>query len=318
NKYLLEKLSENGKQEARLLKQFLKGINAYGADLKNCSLPGYGVELLIVKYGSFEDVLRAISKWEKGIVITLGNQNEETAKALFSEAHYPLILIDPVDANRNVASALTTRQFERIILAAEMFLQKPSEKFFFPTKVKTWKRKKVSEMLKMKELIAIQATFPKNILPDIMWGQLKRFEKKCAAFLHEKDFKVLRDDVWSDEKKVVFIFELELLNLQKSKKIIGPPAHDIMNIRRFLEGKKILSGPRVEDAHIVIEIERNETSAHKMLEEFIKLEKVGEKKDIRTMLKGAQVLSEKRILLTYKGVFAEYFTIYLEGKESFE
>ncbi|MEI7961418.1 MAG: CCA tRNA nucleotidyltransferase [archaeon] len=318
NKYLLEKFSEEQKQEARLLKQFLKGINAYGADLKNNSLPGYGVELLIAHYSNFENAIKWIAQMKPGFIVDFGS-GEERAKVLFKKENYPLIIIDPVDENRNVASALSIEQFERIVLAAKLFLKTPDEKFFFPKDKKPWTKKRVRSMLAKKELIAIQGTFPKGTLPDIVWGQLRRFEKKARTQIHEKDFVVLRSDLWSDEKKVVLLIELEELNLQKSKKIKGPMASDGENAKRFLEKKrKILSGPRVEEGRIVLEIEREETRAKKILEEFIKTEKREDKKAIRIMLKSGKVLEEKDLIKAYKGEFAKYLSRYLEGKEVFE
>jgi tRNA nucleotidyltransferase (CCA-adding enzyme) len=318
NKYLLERFSEEQKSEARLLKQFLKGINAYGADLKNCSLPGYGAELLIATYKTFENTIKAIAKMKPGEVIDFGT-GVERAKKLFSDSHYPLIIIDPVDPNRNVASALSLEQFERMILAANLFLQKPSEKFFFPKKAKKWAKKKVLEMFSKKELLAISADFPKNVLSDLVWGQLRRYLKKVQTHLQENDFEVKQTGLWSDEKKVIFLFELESLNLQKAKKIIGPKASDTENTKRFLEKKRtILSGPRIEGERVVIEIEREEVSAHRLLEGFVKKCSIDEKDAMKICLKKAKILSEKNILRVYKKGFAEYLTQYLEGKEAFE
>jgi hypothetical protein len=129
----------------------------------------------------------------------------------------------------------------------------------------------------------------------------------------------MQSGVWSDENEVIFMYELETLALQKSKKVKGPMASDTENTKRFLEKKrKIISGPRVENGYIIIEIEREEVSAHKVLEKFVKLEKKEEKNAIKKMLKKATVLSESQIIKHYKGEFASHLTNYLEGKESFE
>ncbi|MFA6268995.1 MAG: CCA tRNA nucleotidyltransferase [archaeon] len=318
NKYLLEKLTDTQKAEARLLKQFLKGINAYGADLKNCSLPGYGAELFIVTFKTFENTIKALAKMRPGEVIDFGT-GIERAQKLFEKEHYPLIIIDPVDSNRNVASALSAEQFERMILAANLFLKKPNIKFFFPKKSKTWPKKKIQKMLTKKELIAISANFPQTVLSDLVWGQLRRYLKKVETHLRENDFEVTQSGLWSDEKKVIFLFELTSLNLQQAKKVIGPMANDIENTKRFLEKKRItISGPRVEGERIVIEIQREETSAHKLLERFTKKCLIDEKEAMRLCLHKAKILSEKNILKEYKNGFAEYLTQYLEGKEAFE
>jgi len=318
NKYLLEKYKNGQREDARLLKQFLKGINAYGADLKNCALPGYGVELLIIEYGNFENAVKAISKMKLGHILDF-ESGKERAKELFKDNNYPLIIIDPVDANRNVASALSLTQFERMVFAAQLFLKNPHEKFFFQKATRTMNKEKVKQMLTKKEMLAIVGNFPKKMLPDIIWGQLRRFEKKCCTYLHEKDFLVLRSELWSNEKKVILLLELETLILQKAKRVIGPMASDSENCKRFLEKKrKILSGPRVENGRIVIEIEREETNSRKVLAEFIKAEKKDDKKAIQIMLSRSKILSEANIIAEYKGEFAQMLSNYLEGKEIFE
>jgi tRNA nucleotidyltransferase (CCA-adding enzyme) len=318
NRYLLKRLNGKNQKEIRLLKQFMKGIGAYGADLKNNALPGYGIELLIITYGSFDNALKQIASWKPGQVISFG-ADEKIAEEKFEGA--PLIIVDPVDENRNVASALSLEQFERMILAAKLFRKKPSAKFFFGAKTEKWPKEKIKKMLKKTEIIAAKGKFPKTILPDLVWGQLSRFEKKISNHLKENDFSIVRSAHWSDEKDVFFLFELESLMLQKAKKIIGPFASDSGNAKKFLEKKrKILSGPRVENGRLVLEIERNENeiSAKKIIENFLKKSKREEKAGIRACIKSAKVLTEKDMLREYKGKFAEYFTLYLSGKEVFE
>ena len=174
-------------------------------------------------------------------------------------------------------------------------------------------------MLEKKEIISIKGPFPKNILPDLVWGQLRRYLKKTENQLTENDFKVLRSELWSDEKEIFFIFELESLLLQKSKKVIGPKASDEENTKRFLEKKrKILSGPRIENDRVIIEIEREETSAVTLLEKFVKASSKVEKDAMRKTLRSSKILTEKLILKEYKKGFAQYLTNYLEGKEVFE
>ncbi|MEK6959223.1 MAG: CCA tRNA nucleotidyltransferase [archaeon] len=319
NKYLLKHLSENQKSDARMLKQFLKGIDAYGADLKNCALPGYGVELLVHKYKNFDEAIKAISEMKEGNIITFGTDPENAKKLFFNECAPALVIIDPVDDSRNVASALSHEQLARMKKAAQLFIKNPSEKFFFGMKVKLWTKKKVILELAKKEFIAIEADFPKKILPDLVWGQLRRYLKKASNELEENDFCTKKMSLWSDENKVFFMYELDKLHLQKTKKVIGPPAADKENVKRFLEKKRnLVSGPSEENGKIVIVVEREKTSAKAVLEDYIKTCKLDEKEAIKICLRKAKVLTEKNILLHYKGRFAEHITKYLSGKEFFE
>jgi tRNA nucleotidyltransferase (CCA-adding enzyme) len=315
NRYLLKKMNNKQRQDARLLKQFLKGIGAYGADLKNQSLPGYGAELLILYYKNFENVIKKISKWKDAQDIIL-EKRKRKAREDFCD---PLIIIDPVDENRNVASALSIEKYNKMRFAAQKFLENPSEKFFFGEKNEVLPVKKIIEELAKREFIAIQADFPKNVLPDLMWGQLRRYLHKAANSLEEKDFVVRKTNLWSDESKVFFLYELDTLKLEKIKTVIGPMAKDVENVKKFLSKKrKIVSGPREESGRIVIDVERTEIYAKKVLQEFIKKCKEDEKQGIKDTLKKAEVLTEKDILKHYTGEFAQHFSRYLQGKESFE
>ena len=59
NQYLKKRLKQKHMREARLLRKFLKGIDAYGADTKAGSVPGYVVELLTLQNGSFLKTVKA-------------------------------------------------------------------------------------------------------------------------------------------------------------------------------------------------------------------------------------------------------------------
>lgn len=313
NKYLIKNQTKKQKQDARLLKQFLKGIDAYGADLKNNSLPGYGVELLILYYKNFENTLKAISKWKNETKIKFNNKKTNV------DLLGPLIIIDPVDENRNVASALNKEQYQRIIYAAKEFLRAPSIKFFFKKKIKPWNKEKVKKMLSKKELMIIKSSFPKKYLEDIVWGQIRRISKKINTYIEINDFKVTRNCVYYDKESIYFILELESIEIQKAKILIGPKSSDAENVEKFLKNKKeILSGPRIENERIVIEIERKENNAFELIKNFIKENKKTSKNATKSIFSKAIVLDEKEILRNYKGEFKNILTKHLSGKEVFE
>lgn len=321
NQYLQKKLKTKHKQEARLLKQFLKGIKAYGADTKAGSVPGYVVELLTLKYGSFEKTIQAITQWKQRETIDLAKYwKQEEAKKMFPDS--ALVIIDPVDKNRNVAAALTLNQFSRIIAAAKAYQKKPSKAYFFGKKEKPWKTKKLKEMLNKKELTAIKMGYPKKSLPDMVWGQIQRFAKKTEKQLQLKDFKVTRSEAWTDEEnEIIIMLEVESTKLQKSMVKQGPFVTDDKNSKAFLEAhKRPIAGPRIEQGRWVIEIPRKHTSIEKLLKELVKKEKKTEKTILKKALnKGTKIMQEENIVTLYKKnkQFAVFLTSYLKGEEEF-
>lgn len=315
NSFLSSRLSDFQKDDVRLFKQFLKTIKAYGAEARYSSFPGYALELLILNYGSFENTIKAIAKWRI-------NEFIDVAKYYSSPPdffNHHLVIVDPVDKNRNVAAALSFNQFQRIISAANAFLAKPSDSFFFKAKKKNWSISKIRVMLSKKELIAVKLHYPKNFLQDIVWSQLKSLTKKLCVQLSLNDFIVLRSSEWTDESSVmVILFELESLSLQKIKKRFGPLASDEENAKRFLLKNKplVVAGPRIEKGRVVIEVERKFTSAILFLSSILKK---FDKFDFCFSLKNPVVLSESDLIKLCESDedFLEFFSDYLSGADEF-
>src|SRR5207247_7594350 len=90
---------------------------------------GYLCELPVLRYGTFRGGLEASLSWRPGIVLELDRAPART----FPE---PLTVVDPVDPNRNVASAVSVEQLATFVHAAREYLQNPSERFFFPRPLK--------------------------------------------------------------------------------------------------------------------------------------------------------------------------------------
>jgi len=320
NVYLQKRLAKKQLDEVRLLRQFLKGIECYGADLKASSVPGYVTELLILNYGDFKKAIKAVSEWKQGEVIDMEKHlAEHESKKRFRGAQ--LVVVDPTDATRNVAAALSLNQFSRFIAAARAFRKKPSINFFFGKKTKPWNAKKVASALEKKEIIAVSMSYPKTI-PDIVWGQLKKLRQQAAKELERNGFHVLAGSEWTDEKKtMVVVFELDSLELSPAMKRTGPEISDLKSSARFLaKHRKLVSGPRIENGRWVIETEREFCRANDLLESFLlKIKRCGKANIRKAAKRHSSVLSEKKLLKFYsnKKEFQLFFTKYLKGKEDF-
>ena len=64
-KYVSQRIAGR-EDDVLLLKQFMKGIDVYGSELKVGGFSGYLAELLVLCYGSFSGVLQAASLWRPG------------------------------------------------------------------------------------------------------------------------------------------------------------------------------------------------------------------------------------------------------------
>ena len=108
--------------EVRLAKQFLKGAGAYGANAAIGGFSGYLVEILIIKYKNFKNLIQEISLWKPPVII----ENVENAPKA------TMMIRDPVDEKRNVSAGVTLKRLGTAILAAKGFLNNPTLEFFFP------------------------------------------------------------------------------------------------------------------------------------------------------------------------------------------
>ncbi|MBW2990368.1 nucleotidyltransferase domain-containing protein [Candidatus Woesearchaeota archaeon] len=123
--------------EIRLAKQFCKAIKVYGAESYIRGFSGHVLDLLIIYYGSFEKLLMQASVWGSKAVLDPGSHLKDPVKQLNkSKTQSPLIIVDPVQPDRNAAAAVSKEKFEVFKQKAREFLDKPGAKFFEIKKLK--------------------------------------------------------------------------------------------------------------------------------------------------------------------------------------
>ena len=274
NKWLSEHLSLSQVPDVRLLKKFCKSLGIYGSDTKTLGLSGYLIELLIVHYKSFKSFLRKASGWEAGQVFLdisrhYNNLPRELVEIRKKFRFQPLVVIDPVDHNRNVAASLSTENFMKLSYFARDFLKKPSLNFFFkaPPKVNVQRLKKQIE--KRKTLMLCLSFSQPDIIDDILWPQLRKTTKRLETILDDYEFMVMNNDIFSDGKQSLILLEMETWNLPLIRKIRGPPVFAIKNSREFINKYK-KNRMWVENEFWVAEVERKFPDAEALLKQTLK------------------------------------------------
>ena len=269
-RYLEKNFKKVMSNEVRLLKQFLKANEIYGADTKTQGFSGYSCELLIIKYKKFLNLLKEAVKWNPGEIIDIEKyytkKDFEKLKMMFK--NQPLILIDPVDKNRNTAAALSPRNFFLFKKLAKAFLKNPSNKFFFPKEIKPMREEDYIKKLRKRETEIIVLKFEKpDVIEDILWPQLTKFADRVCSILKEYDFKVMKKAVFADEEFCYVLFEFEIWKLPEVEKRVGPIIFDLKDSRNFLEKYKedTINGPYVEGIRWVVETKRRFLTAKEKL-----------------------------------------------------
>ncbi len=261
--------------EVRLLKQFLSGISCYGAEAKVEGFSGYLCELLVARYGSFENVLEAAQNWKRREIIHFGNVSDEELRDKFPS---PLIFIDPVDATRNVASALSEQKFNKFIFAAKEYLKKPRKEFFFPRK-RAVNRKPLLKKFKQRGTALLALTFSKpNIVDDILYTQLRKTLNALKSILEGRDFSVVGID-YSVSKRICVFIELESLGIPSARLHLGPEVNT-WHEKKFLDKYENYSGkltqPFILGSRWAIFLKRK-NNAKELLEEFLSQRNLEEK-----------------------------------------
>jgi tRNA nucleotidyltransferase (CCA-adding enzyme) len=213
--YINNNLDEEKRKQVRLLKKFLKSVGVYGAEIATSGFSGYVAEILILKYGSFQSALQALSNisGEKN-VISIGKADQD----IIDSFQGPIVIIDPIDPNRNLGAAISTESISKLVLAARAFLAKPSLDFF---REKEKKSAKVSKKL-YANLLIVEFSYLKRS-PDVIWGQLKRILSAMSKQLNLADFRVIRSVCITDEENsAALVFLLESITLPAYAEKIGP------------------------------------------------------------------------------------------------
>ena len=319
NKYLDEK-EEN---EVRLLKRFMKGVGVYGAEIKIGGFSGYLCELLVLKYGTFVEVLRSAENWKERLVIDIENyyEKEENAKKSFVEE---IIVIDPIDKGRNVAAAVRKERFDEFVAASRAFLKKPDIKFFYPHEIKAFGEEELVKRINIRGSAMVFVGFEQmESVPDVLWGQLYRSLRSLQKIIEQNDFKILNSSVWSDENKFhMFVFELENRFLPNIKYHLGPPLQKIQECEKFLlkylVSDSVVSGPRLENGRWVVDLKREFIDVVDLLKEKLLKNKngIGLAKIVSKAVDSLELFVNEEVLSYYSKYpeFASFLTGYIKGR----
>ena len=257
-RYLQSKLTSKMKDDVLLLKQFLKSLNLYGAELYIKGFSGYLCELLILHYGSFLNLLKSASSWKPPVFIDIENLNP-SAKQKFDT---PLIVVDPTDKHRNVAAPLSKTNFSRFVIAARRFLNNPTYEAFFMHKSKrTLSPDELLNILNKRNsnLVLLRAPRP-EIVDDILWSQLEKAAKKIAAHMEKFGFTHNRFIFDSDNLFVKILIEFNYPELPSFEIKQGPPIFERNHVSSFLNSHNYSFGPWVDEFRVFVETPRKHTN----------------------------------------------------------
>jgi len=299
--YVISNLEPAMRDEVRLLKQFCKGIGVYGSDAKHLGFSGYICELLVLKYGSFEDVLKAASEWKAPVVLFLRKIEDLEKINTDKFPNQPLIIIDPTDHNRNAAAVVNGGNLIKFINTAKKFLAGPNANYFSPGEKKRMAKAHINKIhSRGTKFVAIKMAKP-DVIDDILYPQLRKATRRIAAMLRHNEFGCLRHYEHIFHKHIYIIFELETWDLPDINQFFGPPIFSQKHSEEFLakyRKQKNIYGPYIESNRWVVDKQREFRTAIALLRHLIKkkqetLIEEGIPKYIAEQLKKAKLIEHK-------------------------
>lgn len=197
--------------DVRLLKLMMKRIGVYGAEVKVQGFSGYLAELLTIAYGGFLNVVKAASGWVPFRVrISLTAHGGVRFNA-------PLVVIDPIDPNRNVAAAVSLDSMATFIAASRRLLKYPSMVFF--RDVAPVPRPSVTA-----PTLVIYGDYPRGYVEDIVWGQLRSIASSIWNIVKRDGFKPVDIGLYTPQDRyVVIMITVEEAELPPLEEHVGPP-----------------------------------------------------------------------------------------------
>jgi tRNA nucleotidyltransferase (CCA-adding enzyme) len=311
------------RREARLLKKFAKGIGTYSAEIRIGGFSGMLIDTLALYYQSFMETLIHASSWTKGALLEIGKP-----EGIFSpkekDPNVDLVVIDPVDPNRNLAAAVRPDKLWNCVAAGRQFLRNPGLWYFFPPEFKPKTRQQFAKRIDDlgHDLLAI--TFKHSVsVPDVLWGQLMRLERSLLDIMAREEFNPYRSAIWSDEtKESVILVEAGRTALPEVRLQKGPPVSksedSISFLEKHLKARSTARGPWIEGDRWIVEKKRGVLSIRDLVKSAVREEAYGlsvPKQLGESFRRSAKVLQNREILsMLGKRGFDKSLWEFLEAK----
>ncbi len=211
--YINSRVSGTLLEEIIMLKSFFKGIGVYGAEDTVQGFSGYLVEILVLYFGGFsktveylsglklegsapggcEEIMGPVSR-QGALDIVLFDTPELVDEPPGSRDDYArsfgkdaLIVIDPVDPSRNVASPISRETLDYTVRASRSLITTPSRYFFSPFSSRPYSTEEASGVGAYQgSIFSIQ--LPKGD-PGVTSTQLRRYLRKLKGELGRSGFR---------------------------------------------------------------------------------------------------------------------------------
>lgn len=273
SRWVEEHLSQEQRKDVVVLKAFLSANNLYGSSLKIRGFSGYLCEILIQEFGDFRNLVENAANWKERQYIDPGKHFQEPEKDLEGKFESEnLVVIDPVDSGRNVASVITKQKYAKFVHLCWKFSKQPGFRFFEKEEIDVEEFAVKQELKKRGDIIVLEFD---NIdtVEDVVYPQMRKTVGLLEKKIRKHDFQIYSIGFHIGESTRI-IFEVED-DLPEIEIIEGPKVfHGNQHLEEFSSRYKITF---VEGDRLKAKTEREFTRLQEFLQEFLSadLEKKG-------------------------------------------
>ena len=239
--FIKNNLTEEQKNEVRVLKQFFKANHCYGdkSAVGKVGFIGYSAELLISHYETLQNLFSKFNLL-KDDPIDFHNRSINDLRKIHHFQNDYLIITDPIDKNRNVASAISEKAYKYCNQKIKEFLDNPNKKFFVieeipEINISTIERSLVDNIFIVElknENTEIHYTINRDKLYSIGDNVKSNGEKE---FSHAERFGKIEVEVYFEAEHEEYNLAIYCENPEIEKYYLrrGPPSKDVIHSDKF-------------------------------------------------------------------------------------
>lgn len=216
------------KDDIMLAKAFAKANSIYGAESFIKGFSGYAIEVLTIHYKGFKNLLKNVSQWKKTTVIDTEKHHKKKVQLNPAKMLSPLIVVDPVQATRNVTAVVSQEKYALFIKKAKEYLKNPKKDMFVK------KEFSLEEIKKKKGEVLIVEAIPIEGKRDVVGAKLMKVFEYIQEQLKEHDFECKDANWhWKEGENAIFYFIVKEKQLSNLVRHDGPPLTDKERLQHF-------------------------------------------------------------------------------------
>ncbi|MFX1345534.1 MAG: hypothetical protein ACFFBC_04745 [Promethearchaeota archaeon] len=274
-RFVRDNLTTDQKNDVRLLKQFFKSNHSYGdkSSVGKVGFIGYSSELLIYYYGNISNLFKNFDKLNTKPLDYYKRNVKELQKILHFQNDY-LIIVDPIDKNRNVASAISEKAYKYCNYRIREFLKNPSKDYFEKKPIAEAGLQDLSDPILSKIFIVELKNSERNIHYTINRDKLHSIGESIVVngekeFTHAEKFGKIIFEVYFEDEIDEYNLAIYCENPKISQTYIrkGPPIKETIYAQNF---KKKNPHYYEKNGYLWVETHREFNNFLEFLKQFIK------------------------------------------------